>query len=152
MLRSKFSNIIATSRLLPHFSTENISVIKSCILEQLGCENESQFLCKVLQSLYPKMPLESTTIIKDKATQIADQQPMILSNSKQPPTATSKNVANSDKTVFKHIQQRYTDPLSRLHSDIIDYLGTFLNKKQSIEIGYLNKQLYIETQKYSYLF
>ena len=30
-------------------------------------------------------------------------------------------------------------------------MGTFSNKKQSIEFGYLNQQLYIETQKHSYL-
>ena len=139
MDRSKFSNIVATTRLLTHFSAHNIKLIKSCIFEQLGCENESQFLIKTLQSICKNMSIESTSIIKNKAIEIADKQYI------------NNDTNNSHVTVYKYVQQQYKDQLSRLHSDIIDYLGAFLSKKQSIEIGYLNKQLYIETQKQSYL-
>ena len=154
MDRSKLSNVIATTRLLPFFSTQNVSQMKSCIFEQLGCENESQFLCKVLQSLYKNMSVESTAIIKNKAIEIADLQSMTpTQNLNDIITKPRNNAKCSDNhiTVYKYIQQQHHDLLSKLHSDIIDYLGTFLNKKQSIEFGYLNKQLYIETQKHSYL-
>ena len=139
MDRSRLSNIISTTRLLPHFSAKNVDVMRSCILNQFECENESQFLCKVLKSLYKTLSIESTSIIREKAVQIADSQHVTRSED------------GNHITVHKHIQQQYNDILSRLHSDIIDYFGTFLDKQESIEFGYLNKQLYIETQKHSYL-
>ena len=139
MDRSRLSNIISIHRLLPHFSAENVDVMKSCIFEQLECDNESQFLCKALQSLCKTLSIESTSIIQERAIRIADSQNITQSN------------ANNRITVYKYIQQQCNDPFSQLHSDIIDYFGAFLSKKQSIEFGYLNKQLYIETQKHSYL-
>ena len=54
----------------------------------------------------------------------------------------------------KYVESQYennSNSLGLLHSDIIDYFGTFLSKKESISLGHLNKQLYIETQKQSYL-
>ena len=149
MDRSRLSNIISVARVLPHFSTENLAVMKSCIFEQLECENEGEFLCKALQSLYKTLSIESLLIIKNKAIEIADSQG--FQQSQQQKTSAKRGNDNNHITVYKHIQQQYSDPLSKLHSDIIDYLATFLNKKQSIEFGYLNKQLYIETQKQSYL-
>ena len=125
MDRSKLSNVIATTRLLPFFSPQNVSQMKSCILEQLGCKNESQFLCKVLQSLYKNMSVESTAIIKNKAMEIADLQPM---------SRECKVTNDNHITVCQHIQSQYNDPLSKLHSDIIDYFGTFLNKKKVLNL------------------
>ena len=74
--------------------------------------------------------------LKQEAIKLAEQHPSNI---------------NDNISVYKKMQQQYTDILSNLHSDIVDYLGTFLDKQQSIELGYLNKQLYIETQKTSYL-
>ena len=152
MDRSKLSNIFATTRLLPFFSSQNVNRIKCCIFEQLGCENESQFLCKVLQSLYKNMSVQSSAVIKNKAIKIAELQQMTQTQNDSIANAMINAKCNDNHiTVYKHMQQQYNDPLSGLHSDIIDYLGTFLNKKESIEFGYLNKQLFIETQKQSYL-
>ena len=142
MDRSKLSNVIATTRLLQHFSRVNLNTIKSYIYQELGCENESQFVCKILQSIYKTLSDQSITNIKNKAMEIADCQKI----------QSSLNInQQSNMTVYKHVQKQYNDRLSKLHSDIIDYFGTFLNKKQSIEFGYLNRQLFIETQKQSYL-
>ena len=116
--------------------------LKVCIFEQLGCENEVDFICKSLNALYPSLSVESTSIIKNTAIEIGDSQ--IISN--------VNNNGNTNRiTLCNYIQQQYNDRLSKLHSDIIDYFGAFLSKKESIEFGYLNKQLYIETQKESYL-
>ena len=139
MDQSRLSNIIAVTRLLPHFSPENVDVMKSCIFEQFECENESQFLCKALKSRYKTVSIESTSTIKQKAIQIVESQHIPRSKD------------DNRISVYKYIQQQYNDPLPRLHNDIVDYFGTFLTKKQRIEIGYLNKQLYIETQKQCYL-
>ena len=147
MERSKLSNIISTTRLLPHFSDVNINAIKSCIFEQLDITTESQFVAIALTSIYKTLPPESVAIIKNKAIEIADVQQIksvtcrTLSFAKQ----------NSNVTVCKYVEKQYDDRLSRLNSDIIDYFGTFLTKQESIEFGYLNKQLFIETQKQSYL-
>ena len=151
MERSKFSNIIAITRLMPYFSNENISTIKSCIFCELGCENESQFICKALKSLYKTMSVESTTIIRNKAIEIADLQSMTQTQNMNHINTTDQDTQYINMTVCKFIEQQDKDRLSKLHSDIIDYFGTFLTKRESIEFGYLNKQLYIETQKQSYL-
>ena len=155
MDRSKLSNVLSTTRLLPYFSNDNVDKVRSCLYHELGCENESQFVCKILKSVYKTMTNQSLANIKNKVMEIADQQQIQLKYKSTGNVTTNTNTVNRESkrnmTVYKYIQQQYNDPLSRLHSDIIDYFGTFLNKKQSIEFGYLNKQLYIETQKQSYL-
>ena len=141
MERSKASNILITTRLLSHFDAESVTSMKCCIFEQLGCINESQFLCKVLNCMRRLLSDESSTIIRNKAIKLADSQLMITNES---------NRNNSNLSVGKYIEQQYTDRLSTLHSNIIDYFATFLTKQESIALGHLNKQLYIETQKRSY--
>ena len=154
MDRGPLSNILAATRLLPHFSQQNLHEMKSCIFEQLGCKNEYDFISKALNAFYKTMSVESTSIIKAKAIEIADSQSIeesmelkqSLINSDKSSDKRGKETCNNHVTVYKHIQVQYRDPLSQLHSDIIDYLGTFLTKQESIHFGYLNKQLYIETQ------
>ena len=157
MLHSKLSDIIATSRLLPHFTPHNVNALKTCIFDQLGCKNESEFLCKALVSLYKTMSVESTSNIKDKAIQIADSQTIkqacIVNTCSVAADVSINQIATStNMTVRKYVQQQHNDIISKLDTyDIIDHLGTFLSKQESIELGYLNKQLFVETQKYSYL-
>ena len=90
------------------------------------------------------MSNEAITIIKNIPIEIAESQSM--TNKTNQDTTDTPTI-----TAYKYIQQQYNDELSKLHSDIIDYLGTFFTKQESIQFGYLNKQLYIETQKQSYL-
>ena len=166
MDRSKFANILITTRLLPHFTSENIEMMKSCIFEQFRCANESQFLCKILENMHKSLSNESTKIIKNKAIEIADQQEMIINSQNTnnyhnhvtaQPVKISKDTNTTSipntkaVTVYNYIQDKYNDQLSILNSDTIDQIGSFLTKRESIEFGYLNKQLYIETQKLSYL-
>ena len=163
MDRSKLSHIISTTRLLPHFSPTNVDAMKSCLFDQLEIKTESQFLCIVLNSLYKTLSVESLSIIRSKALQIAENQLMEHDSRTTSAVTTRRSNSNakaksidsqqhkSNMTVYKYIQKQHHSGLCRLHSDIIDYFGTFLTKKQSIEFGYLNKQLFIETQKQSYL-
>ena len=146
MDRSKLSHIIATTSLLAHFSPLNTTELKSCIFDQLGIKTESQFVCIALNSLYKSLSTKSLSIIRMKAIEISENQTFISNTN-----VNAKQDEQSNVTVHKHVQQQYKDHLSRLHSDIIDYFGTFLTKKQSIEFSYLNKHLFIETQKQSYL-
>ena len=135
----KISNtacMFSITRLLDQFNDANTSKFRQLLIKELNYDNETQLLCKILPLLHKSMTNESLQVLKHETMKLAQQQP-----------------SKYDKTmsVTKQIQQKYKDRLSNLHSDIIDYFGTFLDKKQSIEIGYLNKQLYIETQKQSYL-
>ena len=151
---SKLSHIISTTRLLPHFSPTNINVMKLCIFDQLGIDTESQFLAMALKALDKSLSPESLSIIRTKAIEIAKTQLMehgpSITNTK-----TTLNVKprspQSSMTVHKYIEKQNDSALCSLHSDIIDYFGTFLTKQESIEFGYLNKHLFIETQKQSYL-
>ena len=140
MGRSNFANVLITTRLLPYFNNDNVAAMKSCIFGELKCANEKEFLCKVLTLINASLSNKSTTIIKNKAMEIADSQPLSLLTK-----------AKSASTVLKLIEDRYNDPLSNLNGYIIDLVGLFLTKQESILFGYLNKQLYIETQKLSYL-
>ena len=153
MDRSRLSNIVATTQLLPHLSSENLTEISKCIWDQLGCENESQFICKALTSLYKTLSFESTTIIKNKAMQLSMTNAIAKKPNSNIETASLDNNEDHVTLLKKHKRQLGIshDILSKLHSDIVDYLGTFLDSKQSIEIGYLNKHLLVETQKQSYV-
>ena len=155
MDRSKLSLVISTTRLLPHFSSTNVDAVKTCIFEQLGIETDAQFVCIALKCIYKSLSSQSLSIIKTKAIEVAKNQLM----PHKPSTNTTQSNAKpgsqheqpGNMTVYKYIEKQNDKGLCQLHSDIIDYLGTFLNKKQSIEFGYLNKHLFIETQKQSYL-
>ena len=141
MTKSNVANVLTTTRLLPYFNSKNVTTMRLYIYQQLKCTNESEFLCKVLTSMCSSLSNESTQKIKNKAVEIADSQLM--------------NTTNHDVvsiTINKYVEQQgCKDRLSQLHGDIIDYFASFLTKQESIAVGYLNKQLYLESQKQSYL-
>ena len=145
-MSSSSSCIVSIIRLLKHFDLINGQKFQQLLMKELECANEAQLWCKILPSLSTVITNQSLSSLKEETMKIAEQQPALkhthsINKSKRIPSI----------SIYKYIQQKYKDPISNLHSDIIDYLGTFLDKKQSIELGYLNKQLYIETQKQSYL-
>ena len=168
MERSNFANVLITTRLIPYFNSDNVAAMKSCIFVELGCTNEAEFLCKVLTMIYGSLSNKSTTIIKNKAVKIADSQSFSLSSANtksmkndndiynintvhQLQLQTQSNASTHATSVYKYVKDKYNDSLSNSTSDVIDHIGTFLTKQESILFGYLNKQLYIETQKLSYL-
>ena len=152
MDRSKLSHMISTTRLLPHLSSTNIDIIKLCMFDQLGIKTESQFLCMVLNSLYKTLSAKSLSIIRTKAIEVAENQLMPYGTPKiNTHTMPQQQHSQSNMTVYKYIEKQNDSGLCQLHSDIVDYFGTFLTKQESIELGYLNKHLFIETQKQSYL-
>lgn len=164
MLTSETSprgNIVAITRLLEQFNDENIARFKQYLFEQMGISNDQQLLCKVLPVIQKSL-LSSQTIesLKHKAIEIAEKQLMPFKVVKQAVvnkltiTDTSNNYNyNNHVTIYKAIENGYNDNdrLSRLPSEIIGHIGSYLNKKDSIGIGTLNRQLYIESQKMSYV-
>ena len=164
MERSTHSNIVATTRLIEHFSNENVIHFRQHLMEQLECNNEQQYLIAILRLMKPNITHELSLSLKSKAMEIGDKQRhTTLSTSDEQGTNNSQthnpNNTRSNTnypctntiTLNKKIQQQYNDNISVLNSDLIDELASYLNKKQSIEFGYLNRQCYIETQKISYL-
>ena len=136
------ANVFTTAKYLPYFTDKSVKQFKSCMFEQLGCNNEAEFLHKVLTNIQHILTHESSTIIKNKAIQIAESQ--IVKN----------NSNNNNLTIYKYVEQQQNqskDIFSRLHSNIIDEFGSYLTKKESIIFGYLNKYTFIETQKRSFL-
>ena len=139
MTHSTCGNIAVITRLVREFSQDSLQAFKKDVLEQLDCSNESQFICKALIALSSKLTPETSGILKQSATNIAEKQ----HSSKYPSLSLHKVI---QKRLYKN-----NDRLSQLPSDIIDNIGSYLPKRESVEFGYLNQQLYIETQKKSYL-
>ena len=150
MDRSSFSNVVATIRLLEHFPDEELNALKQILIQQLGCADERQFLCKVLSLIYKSLSEESITILKNKAMKIAENT-LICDSFTSNCNNNNNNREDKRLSIYTLMQKQSKDNLSQLPSDTIDHLGSYLSKKQSIEFGYLNRQLYIESQKYSYL-
>ena len=138
---SPHANILDIRRLIQKFDDININLFKQCLLDQTGCENENEWLCYVIRFLPQALTPQSIATLRNRTIEIAETQ------TDNPETTNKKK----HYSLYKSIQQQYKDKLSHLPSDIIDHIGTYLNKIESIEFGYLNKQLYIESQKQSYL-
>ena len=158
MDQSRLSNIVAAARVVEHFTPEHTEMIKSCIFKELKCQNESDFICKALYAMYKSLSFESTVTIKNTAIQLAEAHVQVIKHNtdihidgdiKQ--TDTEHRLQDTLLTINKYIEEKYTDPFSKLGSDIIDYIGAFLTRKESIVLGHSNKQLFIETQKDCYL-
>ena len=154
---SQHSSVLAIVRLLEHFNDENAAEFKQSLFEHLNLESESQFLCVVLKKLCKSLPSQSLQLLKEKAIQIAESQ-SVAESPNIPTCDNNENDAYADCSninkisVYKYIQTKlHKSNVCRLPHDIIDHIGSYLNKIESIEFGYLNKQLYIETQKQSYL-
>ena len=143
------SNILEIRRLLSNFDDGSISLFKQSLLNEVHCHNEKDWLGFVFKFLAPSLNRGSVAALRDKAIQIAESQFISIDIESREATATTST--KKEYPLCEWIQQQYKDKLSRLPSDIIDHIGSYLNKKESISIGYLNKQLYIESQKESYL-
>ena len=157
MDRSPRANIFEITRLLEHFNDRNANLFKKCLFKQLHCTKESQWLCKAIIHSAPSLfNNKSLTTLRDKAISIAELQAHSKSIKKHKHKQKRKEKEKETEkgkhySLYKWLQEKYGDCFCQLPSDIIDHLGTFLNKNESIQFGWLNKQLYIETQKQSYL-
>ena len=161
MERSLFSNILLTTRLLKHFNVESVRNFKKCLYKQFNCDDETNindnsinlnpealFLCKILTLAYKSLDDDTVVALKDCATKIAENQQILIKQKSQQQALANKN---KNVSVYKYVELRNKNSFGVLHSDVIDYFSTFLSQKESIEFGYLNKHLFIETQKKNYL-
>ena len=152
MNRSLNANVFEMTRLVKHFNDDNADSFTRCLMEQLHCENKGEYVCQVIKCISCLLSDESVDILRNKAILIAQEQIFeINSQTKDKKGDISITESKQKQSVFKWVQSHYRDRLSKLPSSIIDHMASYLDKKQSTEFGYLNKQLYIESQKQSYL-
>ena len=124
------------SKLLEKVTLEkDLSQFKQCLMHELNISeyNESLMFSKILVLIYKQLSPNAIENIKAKMIEINE-------NSKS-----CNDITTTTRSTIK------LNHFSVLPSDCIDHLATFLSKKESIMFGYLNRDLYIETQKRSYL-
>ena len=140
---SKFANVISVTRLIPRLNDANLETFKQLLCHEFGCINEREFISKAFMMMHTLLDDQSTASIKNKIIEMAD---------KQYDNTGTNDSDNKHVNAYKQMQMEcLTDRLSRLPSSVIDNIGSYVNKTDSITIGCLNRQLYIESQKISYL-
>ena len=119
----RLPKLIQTSRMLESFTTHDVAIMEQIILNELGTTDKKSLLRLILQLCQSKLSTESITIINNKANELSTKYAIIKEN----------------------------DQMSRLNSNVIQHFGAFLNKKESIAFGFLNRYLFIESHKKSFI-
>ena len=133
MKTSSLCKIVHTRKLLSSFDEDAAKEFGQNVWDVLGCTTESSFW----ETMYwfmvgGSLDYENIKFLKDVAVQISDKE-----------KKKKKNKKSQDKNTINHF--------SKLSSDTIDYFGSFLTKKERVYLSYLNRDLFIETQKQSFL-
>lgn len=105
MISSSFSCIIATNELLELFNDVDLATFKTGLMEQFGCENEKEFLQKILTFSQSHLSLKTLNNIHKLAINI--------SNKSQYPVKKRKTI----------------NCLSSLPSNLIECIGKYLTIK-----------------------
>ena len=143
---SRQAKVMSITRLVQHFDDENLSQFKQELFNCVNVTNEKQFLCKILPIIQKSLlSSESIDLLKSTVVKMAEKQKMSTSDN-DINTKSSNHV-----TIYKFVTQRHKDRLSRVPSSIISHIASYLSKIDSLKVGYLNKQLYIESQRLSYI-
>lgn len=122
-----FGTLMSITRLLEQFTDQHVIQFKHFLWDQMGVETECQFIKAFLHCMHSASQLHNKTIEK------------------------LHNKANEIAYTSKYKILKYNDNLSKLPSSLIQKIGTFLTKKDSIHLSYINRQLYIESQKKSFI-
>ena len=123
MLCGRLSNVIQTTKILQSFNKDDVESFKQVLFSHLGVVDEVSFLRRVLLSLEPKLSNESIDTLNSKAQELSSHHPIVKEN----------------------------DCMSKLNSDVIEHLGKFLTKQESLSFGRINRCLYVETHKKSFI-
>ena len=115
------AKVITINKHVQHFKPTDMDTIK--LLLPNGARN-TQSVRKIMILSRAKLDLDgSLTTIYDKTMQLSQQYPAITED----------------------------NDLSRMPSNVIEYLGRFLSRQESIAFGYVNQQLFIETNTKSFI-
>ena len=122
---SSHATIISLTSVLHEFNDNDIAVFKNFLFQQLNIENDVQFICAFLQTVFKPLNSSILDVLHQKANQ------MFTESQYQP---------FQPKNHFESIP-----------SGVIQNIATYLSKKQSVELGYINRYLYNESQNSSYI-
>ena len=158
----KYSDIVAITRLVAVLNNDNQSIFLKTLTKLLNCENESQLLCQFINLLWKTNLLtqNSIDILKNTALNLAAKQTVKVKVKVKSKNDNDDNIVkytNTNISMVNYIAEKdpkkyINDHLSVLNSDIINVIGSYLNKSQSIKFGSLiNRNLYIATQNKQYL-
>ena len=125
MSQSPLSTIVSVARQLEHFKDEHVTTFKQALLDEL-CINETQLLCKFLVLMEPRLKHETIQNLHVTVNNIAKEF--------EYPIPRVKQYSCTQKTI------------TTLGKDIIQLVAVFLDQKDSINAGYVCRQLHIETQ------
>ena len=126
MNSSSLAQTISTNQLIESFSDVDLQTFKQGLFEHFNCENENEFLQKIL--IYCQSHVSSQTI-----SNIYNAAINISIKSQYKAKASSHN------------------GLSSLSSNVIQCVGGYLTISNCINLGYCNRNLYFETQKKSFV-
>ena len=142
---SQNANVVEIRRLVEKFNETSLNCFKQCLCKELGCDNQRYLLSHFVKYLPQSIGSKSIACVRNTAIKLAESQRVYTT------TVIGSGQQQHSYSLHKWIHSQYKDNLSRLASDIIDNIACYLNKQESIIIGYLNRQLYIESQKQSYI-
>ena len=134
MTTSILSKIIHTKKLLDGLGDDEVKKFQKKFKCLLNCQTDGEFLGTILVLIFRRVNQDTIVALKDLAIQLSE----------------NKKKKKNDKKSSSQTQVPSIS-LSDLSSNTIDYLGSFLTTKERNCFGLLNRQLFIETQKSSFL-
>lgn len=127
MEASRLSKIIFTTKHVETFSATDVRVFKRCFMKELNCESEGQLWCKIMLMIRESLSNDTIDSLKHEA------------------------IAINEKNNFRVVKRTSQRNLHFLSALSLARIASFLTKTESLKLGYINRDLYIQTQKRSYL-
>ena len=160
--------ILSITHLIQDFTDENTIKFKQCLLKELKCQNDREFICKILPIIYRNMSYHSIDMLQSTAMLIANSQTCssdITINNKDNLSdccsyTTSETNHNNNKMAMKSDHKSISDGcssngdysyLSTMENDTLNIVASYLSKRQCIELSFVCKHLYLATQQSGYL-
>ena len=151
---SRLANIVSLRKSIDAFNTTTaVNDFEQDLIELLQCKanknplkTKRQFLSKITWILLQQTSLfnnQSVINLKNKAMDVLVSQ-QANNNNSDTDTNTTTNNNNTDNN-------NNSIKLESLPTNTIDHFASFLNKRESIRFGYLNRFLFTQTQKDSFL-
>ena len=116
---------------IKHFDDTNFAVFKRSLLEELGCRDDRTFVCKIMGLFCKILSNGQIQKLSKLARAISNQQ-----------LVTAKHPNPKTKSINDAINNKYQDNLSNLPNEVFVHMSSYLSKRESVEIGVLNKYVY----------
>lgn len=135
--RSRQACVISLRRIAHHLNKNGRDSLWQILGKVLGCNDSPQkFLSTVIDACSHQMTPELLNQFHNQAVKLADEHVCTLT---------------PHKSVYQYITGQHRDHLSRLFPEGLHGISSFLGKKDSINLGLTNTQLYFDTQTFNHL-